>query len=95
MQPPASLPRNQRSTSLLVVDEPRSFFPRGLTTRQLECLTWVQQGKSASDIGGILGISRRTVEGHLLKVCDHFGVKTRFQAVLRARDMGLIPTTQA
>ena len=61
-----------------------------ITRRQLECLAWVGEGKSASDIGGILGISGRTVEGHLLKICAHLDVKTRFQALLKARDLGLI-----
>lgn len=70
--------------------ERREFHNHEITARQLECLAWVQQGKSASDIGGILGISSRTVEGHLLKVCDHLGVKTRLQAVLKARELGLI-----
>lgn len=65
-------------------------FEHAVTHRQLECLTWVQEGKSASDIGGILGISGRTVEGHLQKVCEQFGVRTRVQAVLKARDLGLI-----
>ncbi|MCF8504104.1 MAG: helix-turn-helix transcriptional regulator [Caulobacter sp.] len=62
----------------------------GVTERQLECLAWVQEGKSASDIGGILGISSRTVEGHILKVCEHLGVRTRIQAVLKARDLDLL-----
>jgi DNA-binding CsgD family transcriptional regulator len=88
------LPRTD-SAPITLASEQRSFAPSRITQRQLECLDWVQQGKSASDIGGILGISSRTVEGHLLKVCDHFGVRTRFQAVLRARDMGLIPSSQA
>lgn len=70
-------------------NDPNSFQPV-VTDRQLECLTWVQEGKSASDIGGILGISGRTVEGHLQKVCEQFGVRTRVQAVLKARDLGLI-----
>lgn len=65
---------------------------RQITDRQLECLSWVQEGKSASDIGGILGLSGRTVEGHLIKLCGHLGVKTRVQAVVRARDLGLIAT---
>ncbi len=73
-----------------LVAEERSFAPVGVTERQLECLAWVQEGKSASDIGGILGISSRTVEGHLLRLCEHFGVRTRVQAVLRARDLGLL-----
>jgi DNA-binding CsgD family transcriptional regulator len=66
-----------------------------ITPRQLECLAWVQEGKSATDIGGILGLSGRTVEGHLIKLCGHLGVKTRVQAVVRARELGLIGQSQA
>jgi len=84
-----------------VLAEPRTFAsgegrPPGvassvrlITARQIQCLAWVQEGKSATDIGGILGLSGRTVEKHLLKLCAHLGVRTRFQAVLRARDLGL------
>lgn len=61
----------------------------------MECLFWVQEGKSATDIGAILGISGRTVEGHLIKLCNHLGVRTRFQAVLKARDLGLLPRRSA
>lgn len=82
-------------------DEPRSFRPqfdaesypgsaRLITPRQLQCLAWVQEGKSATDIGGILGLSGRTVEKHIIKVCGHLGVKTRIQAVVRARELGLL-----
>ena len=67
-----------------------SPLPYGLSARQLECLAWVEQGKSAGDIGTILGISRRTVEGHLFRACEQMGVRTRFQAVLILRDRGLI-----
>jgi len=82
-------------------DEPRSFrqqseaanhpfSARLITERQLQCLAWVQEGKSATDIGAILGLSGRTVEKHIIKVCGHLGVKTRVQAVVRARELGLI-----
>lgn len=67
---------------------------RQITARQLQCLSWVQEGKSASDIGGILGISGRTVEGHLSKICLHLGVRTRFQAVLKALDLGLLTRSE-
>lgn len=70
--------------------QPQPAASPPITERQRECLSWVQEGKSASDIGGILGISSRTVEGHLQKVCEQFGVRTRVQAVLKARDLGLI-----
>jgi len=66
------------------------FEARLITDRQLQCLAWVQEGKSATDIGGILGLSGRTVEKHIIKVCGHLGVKTRVQAVVRARELGLI-----
>lgn len=86
-------------------DEPRSFGPQSdaasypgstrlITPRQLQCLAWVQEGKSATDIGSILGLSGRTVEGHLIKLCSHLGVKTRVQAVVRARELGLIGQSQ-
>jgi DNA-binding CsgD family transcriptional regulator len=68
-----------------------------VTDRQLQCLAWVQEGKSATDIGQILGISGRTVEGHLAKLCEVLGVRTRVQAVVRARRLGLLrdPPTPA
>ena len=75
------------------LEEPREFIQLGLTQRQLEILGWVEQGKSATDIGGILGISHRTVEHHLEKACTSLGVRTRFQAVLKVRDLGLISAT--
>lgn len=62
-----------------------------VTLRQLQCLAWVEMGKSAGDIGVILGISSRTVEGHILKICLRLGVRTRLQAVIRARQLGLLP----
>jgi DNA-binding CsgD family transcriptional regulator len=90
--PPSSLPSAQRGGGKYISIEVRaSLF--NVTERQIECLTWVQEGKSASDIGGILGISRRTVEGHIVKICEHLGVKTRLQAVLKARELGLIGST--
>ena len=61
-----------------------------LSPRQIECLAWAQEGKSAGDIGHILGISGRTVEGHLAKACEALGVRTRVQAVVRARELGLM-----
>lgn len=61
-----------------------------VTPRQLECLRWVQAGKSAFDIGVILGISQRTVETHLQEACARLGVRTRMQAVLEAIEVGIL-----
>jgi LuxR family quorum-sensing system transcriptional regulator CciR len=61
-----------------------------LSPRQTECLFWVQQGKSSRDIGTILGVSHRIVERHVFRACRKLGVRTRIQAVVRARSLGLI-----
>lgn len=61
-----------------------------LSPRQTECLFWVQQGKSSRDIGVILGVSHRIVERHVFRACAKLGVRTRVQAVVRARSLGLI-----
>lgn len=39
-----------------------------LTCREMECLKWFSRGKTAEEIGIILGTSRRTVETHILNV---------------------------
>lgn len=87
---PASVAVHEYDSEDRLLSEPRSFGPRAITERQLECLAWVQEGKSATDIGLILGLSGRTVEKHLIKLCGHLGVKTRVQAVVRARELGLL-----
>lgn len=61
-----------------------------LSPRQTECLFWVQEGKSSRDIGIILGVSHRIVERHVFRACQKLGVKTRLQAVIRARTLGII-----
>jgi DNA-binding CsgD family transcriptional regulator len=63
---------------------------RILTDRQIEILYWVQEGKSAPEIGTILGISGRTVDKHLENICDVLGVRRRLQAVIRARELRLL-----
>jgi DNA-binding CsgD family transcriptional regulator len=71
-------------------DGPRLERAPHLTKRQLECLVWAEEGKSARDIGQILGISQRTVEDHLALACAALDVRTRVQAVVKARRLGLL-----
>ncbi len=66
-----------------------------LTPRQLECLLWVEQGKSSSDIGVILGLSPETVNEHVGEACRRLNVRTRIQAVVIARARGLMGTEVA
>ena len=61
-----------------------------LTPRQVECLAWAQEGKSASEIGQIIGLTGRGVEKCFYTVYRRLGVRTRLQAVIRARELGLL-----
>jgi DNA-binding CsgD family transcriptional regulator len=61
-----------------------------LSRRQAECLAWVEQGKSSPEIAIILGLSARTVEAYIERACEKLGVRTRIQAVVRARRDGLL-----
>ncbi|WP_372784668.1 response regulator transcription factor [Phenylobacterium sp.] len=63
---------------------------QALTLRQVEILYWVQEGKTAWEIGRILDLSARSVDGHLRRIYARLNVRTRLQAVLHAQDLGLL-----
>ncbi|TIT45686.1 MAG: LuxR family transcriptional regulator, partial [Mesorhizobium sp.] len=54
-----------------------------LTAREYECLQWAARGKTAWEIGCILGITRRTAAFHLDNARRKLGVTTRSQLVAR------------
>lgn len=54
-----------------------------LSRREVECLEWAARGKSAWDIGHILGISQRTAVFHLDNAKKKLGVRTITQAAIR------------
>jgi LuxR family transcriptional regulator, activator of conjugal transfer of Ti plasmids len=54
-----------------------------LSPRQFQCLGWAAQGKSAWEIGRILGIRRRTAAFHLDSAKAKLGVRSICQAVAR------------
>lgn len=54
-----------------------------LSPREFECLEWAAHGKSAWEIGRILGISRRTAAFHLENAKSKLGVRSICQAVAR------------
>lgn len=65
----------------------------GLTARELEVLTYVGQGKTNKEIGALLFISDRTVQGHLKNIYEKLGVSTRTEAVTVALQHGFIQLT--
>ena len=52
-----------------------------LTPRELEVMGWVARGKSASEIAGILKITKRTVDEHAQTAMRKLGAANRTHAV--------------
>lgn len=61
-----------------------------LSTRQFEVLALLAEGHGNKEIRYRLNIAERTVRAHLTDIFQALGVQTRVQAVLRARETGLI-----
>jgi len=62
-----------------------------LTDRELEVLSLAAKGYTNKAIGAYLGISDRTVQGHLAHIFDKLHASSRTEAVMRAVSMGWIP----
>jgi LuxR family quorum-sensing system transcriptional regulator CciR len=61
-----------------------------LSPREIECLQWTAEGKSAWDIGVILGISANTANYHIKIAMKKLGTTRRVVAVLKAIRLNLI-----
>lgn len=61
-----------------------------LSPRELEALRWTMAGKTAWEVGVILGISEQTVVRHLGHAAQKLGCVNKVQAVVRALQLGLI-----
>jgi DNA-binding CsgD family transcriptional regulator len=61
-----------------------------LTPRELEVLRWTMEGKTAWEVGKILGISERTAVRHINNATHKLGCVNKHQAVLKAMRLGLI-----
>jgi DNA-binding NarL/FixJ family response regulator len=71
--------------------EPPPYEP--LSERELEVLGLAARGYTNKAIGVQLGISDRTVQGHLARIFDKLQAASRTEAVMRAVSLGLLPPT--
>jgi LuxR family maltose regulon positive regulatory protein len=69
---------------------PQSLPPDSLTPRELEILHLVAQGLSNTEISRRLYLALSTVKGHNLRIFDKLQVQNRTEAVVRARELGLL-----
>lgn len=77
------------ASRLFVPAEMRPERPN-LTRRELEALSWTMEGKTAWEVGTILGISERTAVLHIQNAMHKLGTHNKHQAVLKALRLGLI-----
>lgn len=62
-----------------------------LSSREIECLRWAADGKTAWEISAILGISERTVVFHLTNAGKKLNASSRQHAISKAILRGLLP----
>jgi two-component system, NarL family, response regulator LiaR len=63
----------------------------GITDRELEVLALVARGLTNREIASKLFISENTVKTHCSRAFDKLGAARRTQAVLRGKELGLLP----
>lgn len=69
---------------------PRPAQPPRLSNRERECLSWTATGQRTGDIGGLLGITERTVTFHLANARRKLGAVNTRHAVSKAITLGLV-----
>jgi DNA-binding NarL/FixJ family response regulator len=72
------------------VSDPQKILPDPLSTREIEILRYVATGASNKEIADTLVISEGTVKNHLSSILSKLGVRDRMQAVLKAKEYGII-----
>lgn len=61
-----------------------------VTRREVEILGWIKEGKTTSDIAGILKLSPFTVKNHVQNILKKLGARSRSHAVAQAMNLGLL-----
>ena len=61
-----------------------------LSTREIDVLKWIAEGKSNKEIAAVLFISEGTVKTHVLSIHEKLGVSDRTEAVVTAIKRGIL-----
>ncbi len=64
--------------------------PRPPSDREIEVIAQIQRGATSDEIGARLGISARTVESHVRRLFDRYGVVSRAELAVLAMNEGWI-----
>ncbi len=80
----------QEAAGRIFVPAVRDSDVPSLTPRELEALRWTMEGKTAWEVGSILGISERTAVLHVNNAMHKLGCVNKHQAVLKALRLGML-----
>jgi len=80
----------QDAAQRILAPAPSAPGTPSLTPRELETLRWTMEGKTAWEVGSVLGISERTAALHVNNATHKLGCVNKHQAVLKALRLGLI-----
>jgi len=72
------------------ITDPKKILPDPLSAREIEILRYVATGASNREIAETLVISEGTVKNHLSSILSKLSVRDRMQAVLKAKEYGII-----
>ena len=78
-EPPAPFEANARAVESL-----------GISARELEVLALLAAGQSNKEIASRLEVSPNTVKTHVARLFEKLAVRRRTEAILRARELGMI-----
>lgn len=83
-------PRSAEVTPQSKIVNPNSQMIELLTDRELEILRLIAEGKSNTEISQRLYLALSTVKGHNLRIFNKLQAQNRTEAVVRARELGLL-----
>jgi DNA-binding CsgD family transcriptional regulator len=63
----------------------------GISDREFEVLEQLAAGRSNKEIAAKLAVSPNTVKTHVARLYEKLGAARRTEAILKARELGLIP----
>jgi DNA-binding NarL/FixJ family response regulator len=70
------------------------YAPRAPSAREVEVIAGIQRGATSDEIAGQLKISPRTVESHLRRLFDRYGVVSRSELAVLAVSQGWVEATR-
>ena len=70
---------------------PKAKAAPGISERELQVLLEIVSGRSNKEIAAQLNVSPNTVKTHVARLFEKLGARRRTEAILKARELGIVP----